>query len=135
MSLHYVHYNFCHVVRTLRVTPAMQAGLTDHVWTLDELMAALLAAEPCERPAKVALEHRAPAEPARALPNGRGFLRLLPGGGTPAPQAPTPPAPVPAAPVAPAQAAPAEPWAQLDLLTWRPAPCEPEQLSLFDDGM
>jgi IS1 family transposase len=31
-------YNFCRVHQTLRVTPAMQAGLTDHVWTLQELL-------------------------------------------------------------------------------------------------
>jgi hypothetical protein len=31
-------YNFCRVHQTLRVTPAMQAGLTDHVWTIRELM-------------------------------------------------------------------------------------------------
>jgi len=60
MALHYTHYNWCHVVRTLRVTPAMQAGLTDHVWDLGELMAALLAAPPCERPEKVPLTHRTP---------------------------------------------------------------------------
>jgi transposase-like protein/IS1 family transposase len=33
-------YNFCRVHQTLRVTPAMEAGLTDHVWTFDELLAA-----------------------------------------------------------------------------------------------
>jgi IS1 family transposase/transposase-like protein len=33
-------YNFCRVHQTLRVTPAMQAGLTDHVWTLQELLTA-----------------------------------------------------------------------------------------------
>ena len=32
-------YNFCRVHQTLRVTPAMQAGLTDHVWTMQELWA------------------------------------------------------------------------------------------------
>ena len=32
-------YNFCRIHQTLRVTPAMQAGLTDHVWTLQELLA------------------------------------------------------------------------------------------------
>lgn len=32
-----MHYNFCRVHKTLRVTPAMEAGLTDHVWTLEEL--------------------------------------------------------------------------------------------------
>jgi IS1 family transposase len=32
-------YNFCRTHRTLRVTPAMQSGLTDHVWSLQELIA------------------------------------------------------------------------------------------------
>jgi hypothetical protein len=36
-----VSYNFCRVHKTLRVTPAMEAGLTDHVWTLEELCALL----------------------------------------------------------------------------------------------
>jgi hypothetical protein len=29
--------NFCRVHKTLRVTPAMEPGLTDHVWTVEEL--------------------------------------------------------------------------------------------------
>jgi len=33
-------YNFCRVHQTLRVTPAMEAQLTDHVWTIRELLAA-----------------------------------------------------------------------------------------------
>lgn len=37
-SLHFVYYNFCRVHQTLRVTPAMEAGLSDHVWTLEELV-------------------------------------------------------------------------------------------------
>lgn len=32
-----MHYNFCRVHKALRVTPAMEAGLTDHVWTISEL--------------------------------------------------------------------------------------------------
>jgi IS1 family transposase len=35
--LHFVWYNFCRVHSSLRVTPAMEAGLTDHVWTLGEV--------------------------------------------------------------------------------------------------
>lgn len=31
-------YNFCRVHQTLRVTPAMEAGLTDHVWSVPELL-------------------------------------------------------------------------------------------------
>jgi IS1 family transposase len=41
VALHYMHYNFCRVHQTLRVTPAMEAGLSDHVWSLEELCALL----------------------------------------------------------------------------------------------
>ena len=41
IALHYMHYNFCRVHKTLRVTPAMEAGLTDHVWGIEELVALL----------------------------------------------------------------------------------------------
>jgi IS1 family transposase len=41
IALHFMHYNFCRVHQTLRVTPAMQAGLADHVWELEELVALL----------------------------------------------------------------------------------------------
>jgi IS1 family transposase len=37
VALYFMHYNYCRVHKTLRVTPAMEAGLTDHVWTLEEL--------------------------------------------------------------------------------------------------
>ena len=39
--MHYMFYNFCRVHQTLRVTPTMEAGLSDHIWTLDELCALL----------------------------------------------------------------------------------------------
>ncbi|XYI02929.1 transposase [Sorangium sp. So ce1128] len=76
-ALHYVAYNLCWVVKTLRVTPAMQAGITDHVWTMDELMEALLAEPAGEAPQAQELTHREPSAPARKLPSGRGFLRLV----------------------------------------------------------
>lgn len=41
LALYFMHYNFCRVHKTLRVTPAMEAGIADHVWTLDELVALL----------------------------------------------------------------------------------------------
>jgi IS1 family transposase len=41
VALHYMHYNYCRVHQTLRVTPAMEAGLTDHVWDTEELIALL----------------------------------------------------------------------------------------------
>jgi IS1 family transposase len=39
VSLHFMHYNFARIHKSLRVTPAMEAGLTDHVWTLEEIAA------------------------------------------------------------------------------------------------
>jgi IS1 family transposase len=41
VALYFVHYNFARVHRTLRVTPAMAAGLADHVWSLEEIVALL----------------------------------------------------------------------------------------------
>jgi hypothetical protein len=41
IALHYTHYNFCRVRQTLRVTPAMEAGLSDHVWELEKIVALL----------------------------------------------------------------------------------------------
>ena len=37
VSLYFMFYNFGRIHRTLRVTPAMEAGITDHVWTLEEI--------------------------------------------------------------------------------------------------
>lgn len=39
IALHFAFYNFCRAYKSLRVTPAMEAGLGDHVWTLGELLA------------------------------------------------------------------------------------------------
>jgi hypothetical protein len=33
-----MHYNFCRIHQTLRVTPAMEAGIAGDVWTLKELV-------------------------------------------------------------------------------------------------
>jgi IS1 family transposase len=38
VALHFAYYNFCRVHSSLRVTPAMQAGITDRIWTLAELI-------------------------------------------------------------------------------------------------
>jgi transposase-like protein/IS1 family transposase len=40
VALHFAYYNFCRVHSTLRVTPAMEAGLSDHVWSIAELLVA-----------------------------------------------------------------------------------------------
>jgi IS1 family transposase len=38
VSLYFMYYNFCRIHQTLRVTPAMEAGITDHVWPLEEIV-------------------------------------------------------------------------------------------------
>lgn len=38
VALHFMHYNFCRVHQTLRVTPAMEAGVSDHVWEIEEIL-------------------------------------------------------------------------------------------------
>lgn len=39
VALHFAHYNFMRVHSSLRVSPAMEAGLTDHIWSWEELLA------------------------------------------------------------------------------------------------
>ncbi|HTQ62631.1 MAG TPA: hypothetical protein VMI32_20565 [Candidatus Solibacter sp.] len=41
VALHFMHYSFCRVHQTLRVTPAMEAGIADHVWTNEEVVGLL----------------------------------------------------------------------------------------------
>ena len=49
VALYFLHYNFCRVHKTLRVTPAMEAGLADHIWTLEELCSLLPEKKPNAR--------------------------------------------------------------------------------------
>lgn len=49
VGLFYAHYNFCRVHKTLRVTPAMEAGLSDHVWSIEELVALIPERKPAKR--------------------------------------------------------------------------------------
>lgn len=37
VALHFMYYNFGRIHKTLRITPAMAAGLADHVWSLEEI--------------------------------------------------------------------------------------------------
>ncbi|MGK4000245.1 IS1 family transposase [Sorangium sp. So ce1024] len=116
-------YNWVRVHGTLDTTPAVAAGLAERPWTLAELVTAALAEEEeTEPPTPQPLKLReppagAPTAPARALPNGRGFLRLV-GSAPAAPVAPAPPAPEPEPP--PSEPPPA------------PQPRRMVQLSLFD---
>jgi hypothetical protein len=41
VAIHYMHYNFCRIHNTLRITPAMEAGISDHIWTIEELLGLL----------------------------------------------------------------------------------------------
>jgi IS1 family transposase len=41
LALYFMYYNFCRIHQTLRVTPAMEAGVSDHVWSLDEIVSLL----------------------------------------------------------------------------------------------
>jgi hypothetical protein len=60
VALYVAHYNLCRVHETLRSTPAVQLGITDHAWSLGELIDAALAvapAEPTYRWARAVLHH------------------------------------------------------------------------------
>src|SRR6187455_808368 len=39
IALHYMFYNFARIHQTLRITPAMAAGVSYHVWRIDEIIA------------------------------------------------------------------------------------------------
>lgn len=45
VALHYFHYNFCRIHKSLRVTPAMAAKVTDRVWDMNDLAAMIVAKE------------------------------------------------------------------------------------------
>jgi IS1 family transposase len=73
VSLHVAHYNLCRVHETLRTTPAMALGVSNHIWTIGELIDAALTAP---KPAPTL-----PVPPAPTRPNPRGFqLRVIQGG-------------------------------------------------------
>jgi len=38
LALHFAHYNFCRIHQTLRVTPAMAAGIADHIFSIEEIV-------------------------------------------------------------------------------------------------
>ena len=41
IAIHYMHYNFCRIHKTLRVTPALAAGVTDRLWEIEDIVALL----------------------------------------------------------------------------------------------
>ena len=50
VALHFMHYNFARVHKSLRITPAMAAGISDHVWSLSEMVGLLTAEEAATLP-------------------------------------------------------------------------------------
>lgn len=48
VALHFMFYNFGRIHKSLKVTPAMEAGVADHIWTLEEIAA--LVPEPEAKP-------------------------------------------------------------------------------------
>jgi IS1 family transposase len=38
IAIHYMYYNFCRIHQSLRVTPAMEAGVSNHVWSIEEVI-------------------------------------------------------------------------------------------------
>jgi hypothetical protein len=62
------HYNFCRVHEATRVTPAMSLGLTDHPWSIGELLDAALGYEPTQPPVQRRF---------RVIEGGRGESKWL----------------------------------------------------------
>lgn len=40
LALYFAWYNFCRTHQTLRITPAMEARITDHIWSIQEIIRA-----------------------------------------------------------------------------------------------
>lgn len=98
ISLFVAFHNFCRIHGALRCTPAMEAGITSSVWSVEQLVERALevAGEVATPPEKKPLRMpertpEAPAAPVRELPGGRGFLRLVKGSVAPAPSGPVSP--------------------------------------------
>lgn len=60
VSLHFFHYNFIRIHRTLKVTPAMETGVTDRLWTLGDLIDLIEEAEAREDAARPVKPGRKP---------------------------------------------------------------------------
>jgi hypothetical protein len=74
LSLWSAYYNFCRVHESLRMTPCMALGATDHIWTVGELIAAAL--EPSDTPPLPR-----PVQPTTLRPGYRPFKPVVLRGG------------------------------------------------------
>ena len=68
VSLHFMNYNFARVHQTLRVTPAMEAGVSDHVWSLDEIVGGSYLAKLPDLPANMKYDYNATTGSIRVVP-------------------------------------------------------------------
>ena len=68
IALHFAYYNFVRIHQTLRMTPAMAAGVTDRLWEMADLVAIIEAAEAKPKTYK---DH--PLRRAAAAPRGSGM--------------------------------------------------------------
>lgn len=50
LALYFAFYNFCRIHKTLRMTPAMAAGITDRLWSLEDIVAKMDAMAPAPKP-------------------------------------------------------------------------------------
>ena len=50
IALHFMHYNFCRLHQTLKVTPAMAAGITDKLWEMVDIVKLIEEAAPKSKP-------------------------------------------------------------------------------------
>ncbi len=60
LALYFASYNFCRIHKTLKVTPAMAAGITDKLWSLEDIAERIDARQP--EPAKRGLYKKRVAE-------------------------------------------------------------------------
>ena len=46
VALHFMHYNFCRIHQTLKVAPAMEAGVTNRLWDVSDIVKLVEDAQP-----------------------------------------------------------------------------------------
>ena len=79
VSLPYMHYNFCRIHKSLRATPAMAAGVTDRLWTVEDIAEIVKATAPKPGRPKTYKKRTAGISKAlpEALPAGLGFCYVV----------------------------------------------------------
>jgi hypothetical protein len=58
LALYFMFYNFCRIHKTLKIAPAMAAGLTDNLWSMEDIVALIDARD--ERKIRLQLTVRPP---------------------------------------------------------------------------